>query len=141
MAERKNIQLIEDLSPGLPVFQADEFYLERLIYNLLNNAIHWTPAGGWVKIKTGLQGEGAGSRIILEVTDSGPGISLEQKGHLFRKFMSQPKKGDLSGTHSGLGLHISHSIVLAHGGTLREEGKPGEGACFVCAFPLSSKDL
>ncbi|MBA4394022.1 MAG: hypothetical protein C0407_10760 [Desulfobacca sp.] len=140
MADRKRIQLVEDLGPGLPVLQADEFYLERLIYNLLSNAIHWTPIGGWVRIKTGLQGEGENSRIILEVADSGPGISPEQKGTLFRKFVSPPKKGDLTGTHSGLGLHISQSIVLAHGGDLQEKGKPEEGACFVCMFPISPKE-
>jgi two-component system sensor histidine kinase SaeS len=140
MADRKNIRLEEDLSPGLPVLQADEFYLERLIYNLLNNALQWTPPEGWVKIKTEFRGEGPEQKIILEVTDSGPGISAEQKEHLFRKFMSSPRKGDLSGTHSGLGLHICQSIILAHGGELKETGRPGEGACFVCTFPCFSKE-
>jgi signal transduction histidine kinase len=141
MADRKNIRLLEDLGPDLPVWQGDEFYLERLIYNLLNNALQWTPPGGWVKVRTATQGEGTDQRIIVEVTDSGPGISADQKEHLFRKFMSQPRKGDLSGTHSGLGLHICQSIILAHGGDLRETGKPGEGACFVCTFPLAPKEL
>jgi signal transduction histidine kinase len=137
MADRKRIQLLEDLSQSLPSLQADEFYVERLIYNLLINAIHWTPDGGWVRIKTGIQESGEDNRITLEVTDSGPGIPPEQKGHLFRKFTSQPEKGDLTGTHSGLGLHISQSIVQAHGGDLREDGRPGEGAHFVCSFPMS----
>ncbi len=139
MADRKRIRLLEDLGQGLPALQSDEFYLERLIYNLLINAIHWTPEGGWVRIKTGLQGEGENSRITMEVSDNGPGIPPEQKSNLFRKFTSQPEKGDLTGTHSGLGLHISQSIALAHGGDLQEDGRPGEGARFVCSFPMSPK--
>ncbi len=139
MADRKRIRLIEDLGQGLPALQSDEFYLERLIYNLLINAIHWTPEGGWVRIKTGLQGEGENSRITMEVTDNGPGIPPEQKSILFRKFTSQPEKGDLTGTHSGLGLHISQSIARAHGGDLQEDGRPGEGARFVCSFPMSPR--
>ncbi len=139
MADRKRIRLLEDLGQGLPALQSDEFYLERLIYNLLINAIHWTPEGGWVRIKTGLQGEGENSRITMEVSDNGPGIPPEQKSNLFRKFTSQPEKGDLTGTHSGLGLHISQSIARAHGGDLQEDGRPGEGARFVCSFPMSPR--
>jgi signal transduction histidine kinase len=130
---------LEDLDPALPALQADEFYLERLIYNLLINAIHWTPQGGTVKIKTGLLREGEHNRITLEVTDSGQGIPPEQKPHLFKQYNSTPAKGDLTGTHSGLGLYITQTIVQAHGGTLEEEGKPGEGAHFVCTFPIGEK--
>lgn len=136
MADRKGIRMLEDLGQGLPALNADEFYLERLIYNLLINAIHWAPQGGWVKIKTGLLAEGGKGRIILEVSDNGPGISPAQKPSLFNKFISHPEKGDLTGTHSGMGLYICQTIVQAHGGELREEGRPGEGARFVCAFPV-----
>jgi signal transduction histidine kinase len=125
---------MEDLDPVLPPLQADEFYLERLIYNLLINAIHWTPQGGTVKIKTAFLKEGENNRIVLEVADSGPGIPPEQKINLFKQFCSATEKGDFSGTHSGLGLHIAQTIVQAHGGTLQEVGKPGEGARFVCTF-------
>jgi signal transduction histidine kinase len=139
MGDRKEIHILEDLDLSLPALQADEFYLERLIYNLLINAIHWTPQGGTVKIKTGLLKEGEHNRITLEVADSGPGIPPEQKADLFKQFCSAAEKGDLTGTHSGLGLHIAQTIVQAHGGTLQEEGKPGEGAHFVCTFPLAEK--
>ena len=139
MADRKEIQVLEELDPALPALQADEFYLERLINNLLINAIHWTPQGGTVKIKTGFLREGEHNRITLEVADSGPGILPEQRPILFKQFISAPEKGDLTGTHSGLGLHIAQTIVQAHGGTLQEEGKPGEGARFVCSFPIAEK--
>jgi two-component system, OmpR family, sensor histidine kinase BaeS len=134
MADRKEIRVLEDLAQGLPALQADEFYLERLIYNLLINAIHWTPQEGCITIKTELRQEGASRTITLEVADNGPGISWEQKPNLFKKYISRPEKGDFSGTHSGLGLHISQSIIQALGGTLQEVGKPGEGARFICTF-------
>ena len=53
MAESKGIQWVEEYDSSLPDIPADEFYLERLIYNLLINALHWAPRGGWVRIKTG----------------------------------------------------------------------------------------
>jgi signal transduction histidine kinase len=137
MADRKGIQVQEKLAQNLPPLPADEFYLERLIYNLLINAIHWTPQEGCITIKTGFRQEEGKGTICLEVTDSGPGISLEQKSDLFKKYISRPEKGDLIGTHSGLGLHISQSIIQAHGGSLREEGIPGEGARFICIFPIN----
>ncbi len=140
MADRKGIQVLEDLAQDLPALQADEFYLERLIYNLLINAIHWTPREGCITIKTEFRQEEGKRTITLEVADSGPGISPELKSGLFEKFISQPEKGDLTGTHSGLGLHISQSIIQAHGGTLREEGKSGEGARFICIFPINESD-
>ncbi|HMK66164.1 MAG TPA: ATP-binding protein [Thermodesulfobacteriota bacterium] len=138
LADRKGIQISEDLAQGLPTFEGDEFYLERLIYNLLINAIHWAPVGGWVKLITGMEEAEGNRRIYLEVIDNGPGIPSEQKDNLFKKFISQPEKGDLNGTHSGLGLFICRNIVQAHGGTLNETGKPGEGARFISAFPLAA---
>ncbi len=139
MADRKGIHILEKLAQDLPPLPADEFYLERLIYNLLINAIHWTPREGCITIKTNLQLEDKKRTISLEVADNGPGIFPEQKPNLFKIFISPPEKGDLNGAHSGLGLHICQSIVQAHGGTLQEEGKTGEGARFICAFPLGSE--
>jgi signal transduction histidine kinase len=139
LADRKGIQILEDLAQGLPTLEGDEFYLERLIYNLLINAIHWSPVGGLVKLVTGLLEENGKPRIYLKVMDTGPGIPSEQKDTLFKKFISQPEKGDLNGTHSGLGLFICQNIVQAHGGVLQENGKPGEGARFVSSFPVAAE--
>lgn len=137
MADRKEILLSEDFEQGIALIKADEFYLERLIYNLLINAIHWTPQQGRVTIKTGIRQEADRRTAFLEVADSGPGIPPEEKQNLFRKFISQQKKGDLNGIHSGLGLYICQTIIQGHGGEIKEEGKMGEGARFVCAFPVA----
>ncbi|MBI4765523.1 MAG: HAMP domain-containing protein [Deltaproteobacteria bacterium] len=141
VADRKEIRILEDLAPDLPALRADEFYLERLIYNLLINAIHWAPQVGCITLKTAHQQEGESRTITLEVADNGPGISPEQKPHLFKKYISRPEKGDLPGTHSGLGLHISQSIIQALGGTLLEAGIPGVGARFICTFPVVEKGV
>ncbi len=120
--------------------RADEFYLERLIYNLLINAIHWTPRGGWINIKTGSSaGRRKKDESTLEVADNGPGISPEQKPDLFKKFISHPEKGDLTGTHSGLGLHISQTIIQAHGGDAAGRGKTRGRGTICLYFPHSPK--
>jgi len=139
MADRKQISLIEDLGQELPPLQADEFYLERLIYNLIINALHWTPGGGQVSLKTGSLNQGSRKSLFLEVADSGPGVPAEQKAYLFGKYVTSKGKGDLMGFHSGLGLYISQTVAQAHGGSLREEGRPGEGARFVCLLPASQE--
>ena len=95
LADRKEIRLIEELGLDLPAIEADEFYLERLMYNLIINAVHWTPAKGWVKIKTGtLRRPRDKNEVFLEVSDSGPGIPPDQKPYLFEKYKAQREKGD-----------------------------------------------
>ena len=137
LADRKEIRLIEELGLDLPAIEADEFYLERLMYNLIINAVHWAPAKGWVRIKTGALRTQDKNEVFLEVSDSGPGIPPDQRPYLFGKYRAQKEKGDLMGVHSGLGLFISQTITQAHGGSLREEGLPGEGARFVCILPAA----
>jgi signal transduction histidine kinase len=137
LADRKEIRLVEELGPDLPAIEADEFYLERLMYNLIINAVHWAPAKGWVRIRTGTLRTPDKNEVFLEVSDSGPGIPPDQKPSLFGKYSAQKEKGDLMGVHSGLGLFISQTIARAHGGSLREEGRPGEGARFVCILPAT----
>jgi signal transduction histidine kinase len=139
MADRKQIRLIEDLGEDMPPLQADEFYLERLVYNLIINALHWTPVNGQVSLKTGNRPLGSRSYLFLEVADSGPGVPAEQKKHLFDKTRTPRGKRDLMSFHSGLGLYIAQSVARAHGGSLSEEGRPGEGARFVCLLPASEE--
>lgn len=136
LAERKNIRFLEDLEENLAPIAADEYYLERVVYNLLTNALHWTPQGGWISLKTRNATGPMGKEVILEVADSGPGIPKELRPRLFSRYGSRPEKGDINGEHTGLGLYICRVIVEAHGGSIEELGKLGEGARFVCHFPI-----
>jgi signal transduction histidine kinase len=140
IAESKQIRWQEDLAPGLPPVSGDEFYLERLLYNLLINALHWAPRGGWIKMTTRVVGGAAERRATLEVADNGPGVAPEQKPLLFQKFSLGREKGQAVAAHSGLGLYIAQTIARAHGGNMAEEGREGEGARFLLTLPLSDPE-
>ncbi len=139
MAESKGIQWVEEYDFSLPDIPADEFYLERLLYNLLINALHWAPRGGWVRIKTGRLEAPRPPGVFLEVSDNGPGVSPEQRPQLFQKYNFQHGKGDGAAAHSGLGLYIAQLIAKAHGGLIEEQGREGEGARFVFSLPFQSR--
>jgi two-component system sensor histidine kinase BaeS len=136
IAESKHIRWLEDLAPDLPPVAGDEFYLERLLYNLLINALHWAPRGGWIKMTTRMVSGTGKNWATLEVADNGPGIDPEQKPLLFQKFSLGREKGQAVVAHSGLGLYIAQTIARAHGGKIAEEGEKGEGARFLLTLPL-----
>jgi two-component system, OmpR family, sensor histidine kinase BaeS len=140
LAESKGIQSLEDYDFSLPEIPADEFFLERLVHNLLINALHWAPRGGWVRIRTGRTDRDQVAGVFLEVSDNGPGVSPEQKRGLFQKFNIPREKGRSAAAHSGLGLYIAQIIARAHGGMIEEHGDPEEGARFVCFLPLHSPE-
>jgi two-component system sensor histidine kinase BaeS len=140
IAESKHIRWLEDLDPELPAVAGDEFYLERLLYNLLINALHWVPRGGWIKMTTRFLPGEKGRPVTLEVADNGPGVSAEQKGRLFQKFGLGREKGKAVAAHSGLGLYIAQTIAKAHGGLITEQGREGEGARFLLTLPVTDPE-
>ncbi len=135
MAESKGIQWVEEYDSSLPDIPADEFYLERLIYNLLINALHWGPKGGWVRIRTGRLEAPRTAGVFLEVSDNGPGVSPGEEPQLFQNTTSSADK-DSASAPSGLGLYIAQLIAKAHGGLIEEQGRTGEGARFIFSLPL-----
>lgn len=108
---------------------ADPARLQQVLWNLIKNAIKFTPAGGSITVSTRNDAEG---RLILSVADTGVGISAEALPHIFKAF----EQGDAAGQHRygglGLGLAISQAIVKAHGGSIEvaSEG-PGHGTIFT----------
>ena len=101
-----------------------------MIFNLLHNAITYTPDGGTVR----LTGGPAGSGVQLKVSDTGPGIPPESRERVFERFVRlDPARG--SGG-SGLGLAIARWIAEVHGGTLRIESSGPEGTTFIARFEL-----
>lgn len=100
--------------------------IERVFSNLVGNALEVMPDGGSIRIAARVE-EG---RVLVEVEDTGPGISPEIRSQLFQPFASFGKKGGL-----GLGLALSRQAVLEHGGDLWADPRPGRGARFFLAFP------
>ena len=106
--------------------------LFRLVFNLAENAIKYTPAGG--KIEVALQQQNGSA--ILEVRDNGPGIAPEAQEHIFDRFYRGDPAREGNGT--GLGLALVRSIVHLHKGQIRLSSIHGEGSCFCVTLPLAS---
>jgi PAS domain S-box-containing protein len=114
--------------------KGDSFRLQQVFYNLLRNAIKFTPDGGLIKVAV----KNAKSRVVVQVSDTGKGISKEFLPHIFEPF----QQADMSSTRStgglGLGLAISYRLIEMHAGTLRAGSRgPGQGATFKVSLPFS----
>lgn len=128
-AERKQIKLyldVDDLK-GSHEMIADQEKISRIVFNLLSNALKYTPAGG--EIFVSLKDEGANLR--LDVKDTGKGISQDEADKIFERFFQA--KGAVSGT--GIGLALVKSFVELHHGEARVESEPGKGSDFIVVIP------
>lgn len=128
-AERKQIRLhldVDDLK-GSHEMIADQEKISRIVFNLLSNALKYTPAGG--EIFVSLKDEGANLR--LDVRDTGKGISQDEADKIFERFFQA--KGAASGT--GIGLALVKSFVELHHGEARVESEPGKGSDFIVVIP------
>lgn len=130
-AERANaehVTFLVDLQPQLPVLNADQTQLERVLDNLLDNALRHTASGGQIRLQARRHGE----RIIISIEDSGEGIAYGQQGRIFEPFVQVGrKKGG-----AGLGLALCKEIVQLHGGRIGVYSRPGQGTQFYMALPL-----
>jgi two-component system, OmpR family, sensor histidine kinase KdpD len=121
-----------DLPTGLPDVLTDPVLLERVIANVVANALRFTPAGTSPR----LVAERRGSRIELRVIDQGPGVSRAQWEQLFQPFERLGDRG--SGAGLGLGLAISRTLANAMGAQLHPESAVGGGLTMVLVLPLAS---
>ena len=114
--------IIKKLSPQIPMAWIDLAQTERVVVNIIFNAVQAMPEGGSISVGTGLNSEGGFVRITIG--DTGCGIPPENLPHLFDPFYSTRPKG------TGLGLAIAHEIVQAHGGHIEVESTVGKGTTF-----------
>lgn len=127
-AQRKKIQLHLDTSHFSSAdVVADKEKLARIVFNLLSNALKYTPAGGFIHVSLTDEGE----RLRIEVKDSGKGIDKEELTKVFERFFQA--KGAASGT--GIGLALVKSFVELHHGEVRVESELGKGTCFIVLLP------
>jgi signal transduction histidine kinase len=129
LAEEKHIALRRPA--GSPVVVAgDHDRLKQVLVNLLDNAIKYTPNGGWVSVETGIDGDLG----FVAVEDSGIGIDRDHQIRVFDRFYRvSPDRGDGG---AGLGLAIVKSICNAHGGSVSLRSVPGIGSCLKVEIPL-----
>lgn len=134
-AKKKNITMENNLSSSLPPLRADHDRLSQILVNLLDNALKYTPEGGKVWLEAQLM---EGGRLQIIVGDTGIGIPPAHLPRLFERFyrVDKARSRELGGT--GLGLAIVKHLVLAHGGTVSVESKPGIGSRFFFTLPTAS---
>jgi signal transduction histidine kinase len=133
LAEAKGQTLEVDLPSGLPHAAIDTHRIGQVVANLVSNAIKFTPQDGTIRVSARRQH----SRIVVSVSDTGPGIPQEHLSKIFDRFWQTPgtkQKG------SGLGLSIAKGIVEAHGGTIWAESQLGKGSSFFFTVPLADLD-
>jgi heavy metal sensor kinase len=130
LAEDRKITLTHS-SSGEVLVVGDRAKLKQVIVNLLDNAITYTPSGGTVRIEA----TESGVWSILEVADSGIGISAEAVPHVFERFFRADPARPRHPDGAGLGLAIVRSICTAHGGQVEVESTPGKGSRFRIRLP------
>jgi len=130
-AEARQVQLAIDAPLELPQVLADRQQIQRVIVNLLTNAIRATPAGGTITVR-GVQRD---EEVAFSVIDTGAGIPREYLSRIFEPFVQVPHAPQGA---SGLGLAIARRIVEAHGGRLTVQSEPGRGSAFTFTVPAGA---
>jgi heavy metal sensor kinase len=144
--------LIEDKSQHLEVtgdqnavVEGDPVFLRQALINIVHNAVKYSPVGGTIRVDVRQSGDarstdlGSG-RVIVEVTDSGPGIAREHFSRLFDRFyrVEESRVRDTSTGGAGLGLSIARWAVEAHGGTIDLDSTLGQGSTFRITLPVAA---
>ena len=133
-----NITVIAALAAGLPSAFGDAFQVQQVLLNLIINAEQaMLSANGRGNLVVRTWHDAERERIILEVSDNGPGIAQEVQARIFDPFFTTKAVG--KGT--GLGLSVAYAIVSEHGGRIRLESRPSEGASFFVELPVSGARL
>jgi PAS domain S-box-containing protein len=128
-------QFLVDLPKKLPLVYADQLRLERILYNLLENAVKYSPRGGEVRVSVKPEEE----HLVIGISDQGIGISLPDQAKLFGPFQ-RLEDHRLEGVKgAGLGLLVCRRLVEAHGGKIWIESEPDRGSAFLFTLPLSTR--
>jgi K+-sensing histidine kinase KdpD len=136
-AATKNIDLRSKPSAGLPFAWADPVRVRQILINLIDNGIKFTPDNGIVTVETRLFAENS-DFLCLSVTDTGCGISAENRDLVFRRLAQVKNNVETSRAGLGLGLFISSELVLMHGGQIWLDSQVGHGTTFFFTIPVFS---
>jgi signal transduction histidine kinase len=134
LVQAKRIKVASDVEGGLYVF-GDRMRFKQILYNLLSNALKFTPAGGDVRVRASRQEDSA----LIEVEDNGVGIEPADQRRIFEEF-SQLSSSDGNSLGTGLGLAITKRLVEQHGGRLWVRSEPNRGSCFAFLMPLGEPE-
>jgi signal transduction histidine kinase len=132
LADHKQIELTLEAQP-VPPLEGDRGRLGQLLDNFLSNAIKFTPEGGSVRVRLGLED----GKAVLEIADTGMGIPQAEQERLFERFFRTSNATAQAIQGTGLGLTISKAIAEAHGGRITFTSTEGEGTTFRIELPLA----
>jgi signal transduction histidine kinase len=127
------VRVKAEVADALPLIRGDAERLRQVLTNLIDNAVKYSPAGDEVSVRARREN----GRVLVEVSDNGPGIPYDQQRLVFEKFgRADVPGGSKPGT--GLGLFIARSIAEAHGGTVDVRSRPNAGTTFTLSLPTAT---
>jgi len=136
-AAAKNINLRADCASNLPLVWADPARVRQILTNLIDNAVKFTPDSGTISVKAKFFGEDH-DLVCVSVSDSGCGISTENREIIFDRLAQVNGGGEVSRSGLGLGLFISRELVSRHGGRIWLDSRLGHGSTFYFTLPVFS---
>jgi len=131
VADEHGVTIAQEVSPSLPMLSADAQLLTQAVNNLLTNAIKYSPAGSQVSVEA----ESDDKRVVIAVSDQGPGIPAEERERIFEKFYRLERDAASEVVGTGLGLSLVKEIAERHGGLVRVENSPTGGSKFTIELP------
>jgi signal transduction histidine kinase len=134
-ATDRSVQLAFRLPPKLPVIKGDREKIRVALHNLIGNALKYTPGGGQVSVAVTAND----GHLRVEVSDTGIGMSDEDRAHVFEKFYRAKDARVAKITGSGLGLAIAREVVRMHGGDITVESELNRGSTFTLVLPIPAE--
>lgn len=128
-------QFVNSVPDGLPPAKADPRRVERVLYNLLENAAKYSPAGGKIEVS----GRTEGGRLVIGVSDQGNGLSPDEQVSVFESFQRLDYSRTAPNSGVGLGLTVCQRLVEAHGGEIWVESEQGRGSTFFFTLPYDTE--
>ena len=135
-AARHGIALSLDVAAGVDLVEADPRKVKQVLFNLLSNAVKFTPDGGRVDVSAAR----ANGDIVVNVRDTGIGISPEDQERIFEEFQQARRQTERSREGTGLGLSLAKRFVELHGGKIWVESLPGKGSTFTFTLPVRTRE-
>ncbi len=134
LAEKKSLQLVSVIPEDLPVIESDAGRIQQILYNLLSNAMKFTPEGGVVDLTLATEDD---THISITVRDTGIGIPQNKLSEVFEKFWQLDDSMTREQSGTGLGLAISKELVALLSGTITAASEVGKGSEFTVVLPIS----
>ena len=117
--------------------RGDKDKISRVLQNLLNNAVKFSPENGVVEVETTLLDK---KKVLISIKDEGPGISQEDQKYVFDRFFKSDMTRNEDKVGSGIGLAIAKEFMLAHGENITVKSEEGKGATFAFSLKLAEKE-